>query len=64
MRVLACVLLLAVLPDDLTPIFNGKDLTGWEAVAGSGDCWEVRDGHRSDRRRPPDAAPGRKVDDF
>jgi len=56
MRTLACLLALAVADDlfdsgltalaqdELAPIFNGKDLTGWEAVAGSGDCWEVRDG--------------------
>src|SRR5688500_7647437 len=43
MRAACFLFLLCAVPDDLTPLFNGKDLTGWEAVAGSGDCWEVRD---------------------
>ena len=44
MRVLVCLLALVLPQDELPSIFNGKDLAGWEAVAGSGDCWEVRDG--------------------
>lgn len=26
------------------PLFNGKDLSGWEAVGGSADNWKVEDG--------------------
>jgi len=44
MRVLACLFAFALIRDgEWTPLFNGKDLDGWEAVSGSGDCWEVRD---------------------
>jgi hypothetical protein len=44
MRILACLVALgAVQSEEWAPLFNGKDLTGWEAVSGSGDCWEVRD---------------------
>ena len=44
MRALALLVLLAGAPDDLEPIFNGKDLSGWEAVSGSADVWEWKDG--------------------
>jgi hypothetical protein len=44
MRILACLLAFAgVQSEEWTPLFNGKDLAGWDAVSGSGDCWEVRD---------------------
>src|SRR5262249_29421284 len=45
MRVLFAVLAAAaLLQDDFLPLVNGKDLSGWEAVGGSIDCWEWRDG--------------------
>jgi len=39
MRLLVALLAVAALQDDLAPLFNGKDLSGWEAVGGSADCW-------------------------
>src|SRR3982750_2046485 len=44
MRTLLCLLALSFLQDDLLPLFNGKDLSGWEAVGGSVDCWAWEDG--------------------
>jgi hypothetical protein len=44
MRTLICLLALSCLPDDLAPLFNGKDLSGWDAVGGSADCWAWEDG--------------------
>jgi hypothetical protein len=44
MRLLICVLALCCLPDDLAPLFNGKDLSGWDAVGGPADCWAWEDG--------------------
>jgi hypothetical protein len=44
LRTLICLLALSCLPDDLAPLFNGKDLSGWEAVGGSADCWTWEDG--------------------
>lgn len=44
MKTLALALLLVALQDDLAPLFNGKDLSGWEAVGGPADCWEWKDG--------------------
>ena len=39
---LAAILAVALL-QDFTPMFNGKDLTGWEAVGGTIDCWEWKE---------------------
>ncbi len=44
MRLLLAALVVVALQDDLTPLFNGKDLSGWEAVGGSADCWAWEDG--------------------
>lgn len=44
---LACLLLLADPPslaDDYTPLFNGKDLSGWSVQFGKADRWKVEDG--------------------
>lgn len=37
-------LLAFVAVQDFAPLFNGKDLEGWEAVGGSIDCWTFQDG--------------------
>ncbi|MBX7074925.1 MAG: DUF1080 domain-containing protein [Pirellulales bacterium] len=34
----------AVADDQWQPLFNGKDLTGWEAVDGPADAWRAEDG--------------------
>ena len=45
MRALMGILWLAALQaGDWTPLFNGKDLSGWTAVGGSADCWAWQDG--------------------
>lgn len=45
MRIALCLVLVsALLPDDGVPLFNGKDLSGWEAVGGTIDCWVWQDG--------------------
>lgn len=44
MRILLSLSLLLCLQDDLAPLFNGKDLSGWEAVGGSADCWAWENG--------------------
>jgi len=44
MRLLLAVAALLVLPDDLSPLFNGKDLAGWEVVGGNADCWTWENG--------------------
>jgi hypothetical protein len=44
MRKLMIVLAVLALRDDLAPLFNGKDLSGWEAVGGPADCWAWEDG--------------------
>lgn len=44
MRMLLVVIAALVLQDDLTPLFNGKDLSGWEAVGGTIDCWAWQEG--------------------
>jgi 3-keto-disaccharide hydrolase len=41
---IAALFLLAALAQDFAPLFNGKDLTGWEAVGGTIDCWSFQDG--------------------
>lgn len=41
MRMLIAILAALSLQDEL---FNGKDLSGWAPVGGSGDCWEWKDG--------------------
>src|SRR5437773_4665942 len=41
MRIAALALVL--LSQDFAPMFNGKDLSGWEAVGGKIDCWEWKD---------------------
>lgn len=33
-----------VLADDWQPLFNGRDLSGWQVVGDGGDCWGVTDG--------------------
>ena len=38
------VLVLALAAQDFAPLFNGKDLEGWEAVGGTIDCWSFREG--------------------
>jgi hypothetical protein len=43
----ACLLIAAVAvaaDDDFEPLFNGTDLTGWEAVGGPIESWKVVDG--------------------
>ena len=43
--VLCTVTLLALADDDgFTPMFNGKDLSGWHNVNGAADTWSMRDG--------------------
>jgi hypothetical protein len=42
MRTLVAVALLALPPQELRPIFNGKDLEGWKAVGSA--QWKVEDG--------------------
>jgi hypothetical protein len=44
MRTLIGLVVLLGLQDDLAPLFNGKDLSGWEAVSGPADVWEWKDG--------------------
>jgi len=44
MKTLIALVAVACLQDDLAPLFNGKDLSGWEPVGGSGDCWAWQDG--------------------
>lgn len=44
MRAIAPLLLAALAQDGWTPLFNGKDLSGWEAVGGSADCWAWENG--------------------
>src|SRR5882672_7246175 len=44
MRALYLFLVAAFLTDDLVPLFNGTDLSGWEAGGGPADCWEWKDG--------------------
>jgi hypothetical protein len=44
MRLLLALLTVALIQDDLAPAFNGKDLSGWEAVGGSADCWTWENG--------------------
>jgi hypothetical protein len=41
---IATLVLMTALAQDFKPLFNGKDLDGWEAVAGSIDCWTFEDG--------------------
>ena len=40
---LALVALLVPAAQDFTPLFNGKDLSGWEAAGGAIDCWSWKD---------------------
>src|SRR6516164_1029066 len=44
MRTMLVLLVAVALRDDLAPLFNGKDLSGWEAVGGPADCWAWQDG--------------------
>jgi hypothetical protein len=44
MKTLILALVLVSAQDDLAPLFNGKDLSGWEAVSGPADVWEWKDG--------------------
>ncbi|HXX95448.1 MAG TPA: DUF1080 domain-containing protein [Planctomycetota bacterium] len=41
---LASLALALALAQDFKPMFNGKDLEGWEAVGGTIDCWAFQDG--------------------
>ena len=36
--------LFAEAPEGFTPLFNGKDLSGWKVPAGDGGHWKVLDG--------------------
>ena len=41
---IAALALLSFAVQDFVPLFNGKDLEGWEAVGGTMDCWVFQDG--------------------
>ena len=45
-KTILCALLIAgpAQADDFKPLFNGRDLSGWQPVAGAAGHWKVQDG--------------------
>ena len=40
----ACALSVTATDKDFQPLFNGKDLTGWQGMGGPMTNWEIKDG--------------------
>lgn len=49
---------------DPEPLFNGKDLSGWEPAGGAGNRWVAKDGQLVNAERGANIKTTRKFDDF